>query len=142
MKNKEIRRNEIMDWTNIGDQLVDILLPLLATFLTGLFTYIGTRLKTVYEQKVTTDTAKTVVADVVQFVQQVYKDLDGEEKLQKALTEASTILTEKGITISQTELNMLIESSVYGIKQGTKTEETKTITDTTSKDTNVSEEEK
>lgn len=120
-----------MDWTDIGNQLVDILLPLLATFLTGLFTYIGTRLKKVYEQKVTTDTAKTVVADVVQFVQQVYKDLDGEEKLQKALTEASTILTEKGITISETELNMLIESSVYGIKQGTKKEETKTITDST-----------
>ena len=50
-----------MDWTAITNQLIDLLLPILATFLTGLFTYIGTRLKKIYEEKVNTETAKTVV---------------------------------------------------------------------------------
>ena len=64
-----------MDWATLGNQLLDILLPVLATFLTGLFTYIGTRLKKVYEEKVNTETAKNVVEDAVRFVEQVYTDL-------------------------------------------------------------------
>ena len=54
-----------MDWSVIGNQLLDMLLPILATFLTGLFTYIGTRLKKVYEEKVNTETAKQVAEDAV-----------------------------------------------------------------------------
>ena len=73
-----------MDWTEITNQLIDIVLPILATFLTGLFTYIGTRLKKVYEEKANTETAKTVVNDAVRFVEQVYSDLHGKEKLEKA----------------------------------------------------------
>lgn len=107
-----------MDWTTIGNQLVDILLPVLATFLTGLFTYIGTKLKSAYEKKVNTETAKVVVEDVVKFVEQVYTDIHGKEKLQKAIEQASTILQNKGISISETEINMLIESAVFGLKGG------------------------
>lgn len=107
-----------MDWTTIGNQLVDILLPVLATFLTGLFTYIGTKLKSAYEKKVNTETAKAVVEDVVKFVEQVYTDIHGKEKLQKAIEQASTILQNKGISISETEINMLIESAVFGLKGG------------------------
>ena len=50
-----------MEWNDLLNQLVDLLLPILATFLTGLFTYIGTRLKKVYEEKVNNETAKIVV---------------------------------------------------------------------------------
>ena len=35
-----------MDWSSLVNQLMEILLPILATFLTGMFTYIGTSLKT------------------------------------------------------------------------------------------------
>lgn len=107
-----------MDWTAIGNQLIDILLPVLATFLTGLFTYIGTKLKSAYEKKVNTETAKVVVEDVVKFVEQVYTDIHGKEKLQKAIEQASIILQNKGISISETEINMLIESAVFGLKGG------------------------
>ena len=127
-----------MDWTAIGNQLVDILLPVLATFLTGLFTYIGTKLKSAYEKKVNTETAKAVVEDVVKFVEQVYTDIHGKEKLQKAIEQASQILESKGITISEAEINMLIESAVYGLNEGLNTEQKealKEITDdTNSKD--------
>lgn len=112
-----------MDWTVLVNQLIDILLPILATFLTGLFTYLGTRLKAAYEQKVKTETAETVIKNVVKFVQQTCKDLDGDAKLKKAISEASTILLSKGIELTETEINMLIESAVYGLKEGmTKTE--------------------
>lgn len=107
-----------MDWTVLVNQLIDILLPILATFLTGLFTWIGTKLKAVYEQKVQTETAEAVVKNVVKFIQQTCKDLDGEAKLKKAISEASTILASKGITLTETEINMLIESAVYGLKEG------------------------
>ena len=112
-----------MDWTVLVNQLIDILLPILATFLTGLFTYLGAKLKAVYEQKVKTETAETVIKNVVKFVQQTCKDLDGDAKLKKAISEASTILLSKGIELTETEINMLIESAVYGLKEGmTKTE--------------------
>lgn len=112
-----------MDWTELLNQLIDILLPILATFLTGLFTYLGTKLKAAYEQKVQTETAETVIKNVVKFIQQTCKDLDGEAKLKKAISEASTILASKGIELTDTEINMLIESAVYGLKEGLKSEE-------------------
>ena len=107
-----------MDWMSILNECLDIILPAIASVIAVLFGVLGAKLKSVYDTKIKTDTAKIVVDDVVKFVQQVYKDLDGPEKLQKALTEASTILNEKGISISDTELDMLIESAVYGLKQG------------------------
>ena len=106
-----------MDWQALLNQLIDILLPVLATFLTGLFTYIGTKLKTAYEQKANNETAKQVAKDVVQFIQQVYADLDGKEKLKKAIEQVSQILQSKGIQLTDTEINMLIESAVFGLKQ-------------------------
>lgn len=107
-----------MDWGALGNQLLDILLPLLATFLTGVFTYIGTRLKKVYEEKVNTETAKAVVEDAVRFVEQVYKDLKGPEKLEKTTAQVAEILQSKGITITEAEINMLIESTIYGLNKG------------------------
>ena len=107
-----------MDWSEVVNQLIQILLPILATFLTGLFTYIGTRLKNAYEQKVNTETAKVVVENAVRFVEQVYKDLHGKEKLEKAVEQVSQILASKGINLSEAEINMLIESAVYGLNEG------------------------
>ena len=107
-----------MDWATLGNQLLDILLPVLATFLTGLFTYIGTRLKKVYEEKVNTETAKNVVEDAVRFVEQVYTDLHGQEKLEKTTAQVVEVLQSKGISISEAEINMLIESAVYGLNKG------------------------
>lgn len=107
-----------MNNNEILNQILQIVLPILATFLTGLFTYIGTRLKKVYEEKVNTETAKTVAEDAVRFVEQVYKDLHGKEKLEKATVQVAEVLQSKGITISEAEINMLIESAVYGLNEG------------------------
>ena len=107
-----------MENNELLNQFIQILLPILATFLTGLFTYIGNRLKKVYEEKVNNETAKAVVEDAVKFVEQVYTDLDGKSKLQKATEQVSEVLASKGIKISAAEINMLIESAVYGLNEG------------------------
>lgn len=107
-----------MDWMSILNQCLDIILPAIASVVAVLFGVLGTKIKQIYNEKAQNETVKVVVDNVVKWVQQVYYELEGPEKLQKALTEASTILNEKGITISETELDMMIESAVYGLKQG------------------------
>ena len=111
-----------MDWLSILNQCLDVILPAVASVIAILFGVLGAKIKQTYNQKAQNETVKVVVDNVVKWVQQVYYELEGPEKLQKALTEASTILNEKGITISETELDMMIESAVYGLKQGMTTE--------------------
>lgn len=109
-----------MDWTEVLNQIIQILLPVLATVLTAVGTYVATRIKTLYTNKVNDETTKKVIESTVKFVEQVYKDLDGTEKLKKAIEQASEILQSKGINITEAEINMLIESAVYGMNQASK----------------------
>lgn len=111
-----------MDWMSILNECLDVILPAIASVVAILFGVLGAKIKQAYTEKTQNETVKVVVDNVVKWVQQVYYELEGPEKLQKALTEASTILNEKGITVSETELDMMIESAVYGLKQGMTTE--------------------
>lgn len=111
-----------MDWMSILNECLDVILPAIASVVAILFGVLGAKIKQVYTERTQNETAKVVVDNVVKWVQQVYYELEGSEKLQKALTQASTILNEKGITISESELDMMIESAVYGLKQGMTTE--------------------
>ena len=57
-------------------------------------------------------TKKTVAKTVVQAVEQIYKDLHGEEKLNKAIEYMAEMLTEKGITATELEVRVLLEDAV------------------------------
>ena len=59
-----------------------------------------------------TDTKRTLAKVVVQFVEQAYKDLHGEEKLSAALATLSELLAEKKIYATETEMKVLIEAAV------------------------------
>ena len=59
-----------------------------------------------------TKTKRTLAKVVVQFVEQVYKDLHGADKLNAALATLSELLAEKGITASEVEMIVLIEAAV------------------------------
>ena len=64
-------------------------------------------------KKFLNDKTKQAIAKVcVQFVEQVYKDIHGEEKLFAALERAAEILAEKGIEFSAVEMETLIEAAV------------------------------
>ena len=82
------------------------------TVLCGLFAYLGTVAKRLADKYLNTKIKKDVAKTVVQAVEQVYKDLHGDEKLNKALVSMSEMLAEKGITISDLEMRMLLEAAV------------------------------
>ena len=80
--------------------------------------WLGTQIKSIYEQHVTDKRARDVVETVVKAVEQLYHDLDGKEKYVKAIDAAEEMLTAKGITISGLELEMLIEAAVSSFNYG------------------------
>ncbi len=96
------------------------LLEVLGVVLTGVVTYIGLQIKKLYEKHIDTQVKKDIVDSTVKYVEQVYKDIHGEEKLNKAKDKALEWLNEKGITISDTELEILIEATVNGFNNGIK----------------------
>lgn len=89
---------------------------LLSAIITGLASALGVLLKKVYDKtigaRLKDKVKKEVAAQVVKYVEQVYKTLHGEEKLEKALEAAADMLNEKGITISDLELRVLLEAAL------------------------------
>lgn len=96
----------------------EILTPILATALTTILSYVGLRLKGIYEEHINTKEKQAVVKHTVKYVEQVFGELEGCEKLQKAKTTATEWLNQKGINISEAELTVLIESAVQALKGG------------------------
>lgn len=74
--------------------------------------WLGAQAKNLYRKYITTEIKQSVCRTVVRFVEQVYKDLHGPEKLVQAMAKASEILQTYGITISETELVAMIEAAV------------------------------
>ena len=87
-------------------------LETISFILTGILGFLGIVAKNM-AQKYINDKAKEKIARIAaRGVEQMYKDLCGEEKLTKALEAAAEMLTDKGITVTQFELRMLIEDAV------------------------------
>lgn len=57
---------------------------------------------------------------IVNAVQQVYQEANGDEKLAQAKRDLVTMLNQNGVKFTEDELNLLIESAVKGMKDGTK----------------------
>ena len=89
------------------------LIPALMTFITGFIAWIGTKIKSKFDEKVKNEQIRDVVEKVVKYVEQKYKDLDSSEKYNQALVKTKEWLSQKGIEVSEVELDTLIESSVY-----------------------------
>lgn len=87
-------------------------MQILYTVIVGIAGYIGIVLKNLVTKYINDKTKQAVAKTSVQFVEQVYKDLHGEEKLTEALEAASQMLAEKGISVTELELRALIEAAV------------------------------
>lgn len=61
-------------------------------------------------------TKRSVAKMVVSAVEQLYKDLGGTEKYSKAVRRVKELLDERGITIGELEVKMLIEAAVNDLK--------------------------
>lgn len=87
-------------------------MQILYTIITAIAGYIGIVIKNLVTKYINDKTKAAVAKTAVQFVEQVYKDLHGEEKLNEALLSAAEMLNEKGITVSELELRVLVEAAV------------------------------
>lgn len=93
-------------------------LPVIATALTALAGYIGTQLKKLYERHINDKVKQDVVRTCVKAAEQLYHDLGGPVKLEKAKEGIRQMLEEKGIPISELEMNLLIEAVVSEFNYG------------------------
>lgn len=80
--------------------------------ITAVAGWVGTVFKKLYTKYVNTKVKKEVAKNVVLFVEQVYKDLHGEEKLTVAMTAFSEMLAEENIYINELEMRVLLEAAV------------------------------
>ena len=87
-------------------------IAIIGTFLTAIFGALGLLAKSLAEKYLNDKTKQNIAKIVVQGVEQVYKDLHGEEKLNKGLELFSEMLAEKNITISDFEMRLLLEAAV------------------------------
>lgn len=87
-------------------------MTILYSIFTAIAGYLGIIAKNLYKQYINDKTKEDVAKTCVKAVEQMYKDLHGEEKLQEALKGASAMLASKNITVSDIELRMLIEAAV------------------------------
>lgn len=86
--------------------------PLIIAALTAFAGFLGTQVKALYQKYVNDKTKEAVVRTCVKATEQLYHDLGGPEKLEKAQEGIVQMLNEKGIPISELEMNLLIESVV------------------------------
>ena len=87
-------------------------MQLMYAVITAIAGYIGIVVKNMVTKYLNDKTKKEVAKNAVQFVEQVCKNLHGEEKLNEALLAAAEMLAEKGITITELELRVLVEAAV------------------------------
>ena len=99
--------------------LSEIILAVATIVIPAIFTWIGIKINELLDNKYKRD----IVLEVVKYVEQTCKDKTSEEKYEEALRQASDWLASKNLTISSTELKILIESAVNGLTNQIKREE-------------------
>ena len=92
----------------MNQYLTQIILALIL----ALAAFLGAQVKALYKKYVTTEIKQAVCRTAVRFVEQVYQDIHGPEKLAQALAKASELLECYGITITETELVAMLEAAV------------------------------
>ena len=100
-------------WNEIIPEIVSTyLIPALMALLTGIATWIGTKIKMVIEEKAKNEKTKDIIYNVVKYVEQTSKSLTSSDKFERAVKNATEWLSTKGIEISTYELEMMIEATV------------------------------
>ena len=90
----------------------EYLFQIIQMIIIAVVAWLGAEAKRLYKKYVSTEIKQSVCRTVVRFVEQVYVDLHGSDKLHMAMQRAVLILEEYGITISENELIALLEAAV------------------------------
>lgn len=93
----------------------------LGTIIMGVFTaiatWLGTAIKKIYNNRIKNETIRTVISDCVNYVEQKSKTTSILDKYEIAKNKALNILNSKGLTITDDEIDLLIESFVNSLKK-------------------------
>lgn len=110
-------------------------MELVSTVVVAIMGFIGICIKNIIKKISDDRTKEQVCKTVVKAVEQMYSDLTGDERYEKAVESVSEMLAEKGIGATDLEVKMLIEAAVkeMNINLG-KTEAKKDVDDKTEKD--------
>lgn len=94
----------------------DIIVQIIVQYLPAVLAIIATSfvayLSKVFGGVAKNSTKKDVAITTVRYIEQIYKDLHGKEKLNEAKKKMVELLNDKGIKITDVELTMLIEEAV------------------------------
>ena len=117
---------EILDI--LGPELTPLITNLLLTLVGILFTYLGVqakklmarveRNKQVQQIKESLENNKEIVRASVEYVEQIGAHLKAEEKFNLAKDKALEFANDRGFTITETELDVLIEQMVFNFNKG------------------------
>ena len=99
------------------DAIQSNVLEILVTLFTVIITYVSKKLKKKFEEYINTDAKQKIVKMVVNATEQLYKNLDGEQKLIKAKENIIALIKEKGLSITELEMDMMIEEVVNNFNQ-------------------------
>ena len=91
-------------------------LEILQAIVMGIIGFIGIAIKNVLKKQSDDKTKEKVVKTVVAAIEQMYSDLSGTEKYEKAVESITDMLNEKGISATELEVQMLIESCIKEMK--------------------------
>ena len=90
---------------NYGMELIGLLMV-------AILGCLGNAARNIYREHVNDDTKRAIAKACAAFVEQAWKTLHGEKKLQKALETARELLAKKGIAFDPDEMMVLIEAAV------------------------------
>lgn len=107
------------------NDLIQQIVPYLISIVTVVLGYVAFRVGKVIDGAMnkyniydTIKTNQTIVKASVEYAEQVFKEAKGQEKFDLAKERAVQIFKDRGIEISEKELNTLIEQSVFQFKNG------------------------
>lgn len=89
-----------------------VLIPLLSAVLLGVAGWLGVKLKQRIDKSEENKTKLEVVTLCVSAVEQIYKNLHGDEKLQECISMVTDMLSTRGIEISPSEIRIMIEATL------------------------------
>lgn len=87
-------------------------LEIIKAVVLAIFAIIGVYAAKLQTKYIDTDTKRKIAATTVAYIEQVYKDLHGDEKLARALVVSASMLSQKGIKTTEEELKVLLEAAV------------------------------
>lgn len=99
-------------------QIQPLIVNIAVAVLTIVAAYLGIKAKQFLEEKTSADQAKKIIETTCQYINQVYDNLDGPAKYDKAREDILKQLDEKGIKLTDLQLKVLIESTVNSFKSG------------------------